>query len=70
MPGRLRSTCQGLNATAGVGVGSSLSNVATGWLMDHASADAPFVIGGAGTLLVALLAPVLLPTPQRVGSDP
>jgi MFS transporter, PPP family, 3-phenylpropionic acid transporter len=70
VPGRLRSTCQGLNATAGVGVGSSLSNVATGWLMDHASADAPFVIGGAGTLLVALLVPVLLPTPQRVGSDP
>ncbi len=70
VPGRLRSTCQGLNATAGVGVGSSLSNVAAGWLMDHASADTPFVIGGAGTLLLALLVPVLLPAPHRLGSDP
>ena len=69
VPGRLRSTCQGLNATAGVGVGSSLSNVAAGWLMDHASADAPFVVGGVGTLLLALLVPVLLPAPQRLGSD-
>jgi PPP family 3-phenylpropionic acid transporter len=69
VPRRLRSTCQGLNATAGVGVGSSLSNVAAGWLMDHASADAPFVVGGAGTLLLACLVPVLLPPPRRLDSD-
>jgi MFS transporter, PPP family, 3-phenylpropionic acid transporter len=69
VPGRLRSTCQGLNATAGVGVGSSLSNVAAGWLMDHVSADAPFVIGGAGTLLLALSVPLLLPAPRKLGAE-
>ena len=39
--------CQGLNATAGVGIGSILSNVAAGWLMDHVGVNAPFVVGGA-----------------------
>ena len=65
VPARLRSTGQALNATAGVGIGSILSNVAAGWLMDHRSVDAPFVVGGAGTLLLALLVPVLLPPPRR-----
>jgi PPP family 3-phenylpropionic acid transporter len=66
VPARLRSTSQGLNATAGVGIGSSLSNVATGWLMDHVGPDAPFVVGGAGTLLLALLIPLVLPAPRRL----
>jgi len=65
VPARLRSTGQALNATAGVGIGSILSNVAAGWLMDHRSVDAPFVVGGAGTLLLAVLVPVLLPPPRR-----
>jgi PPP family 3-phenylpropionic acid transporter len=65
VPARLRSTGQALNATAGVGIGSILSNVAAGWLMDHQSVDAPFVVGGTGTLLLAVLVPVLLPPPRR-----
>ena len=65
VPARLRSTGQALNATAGVGIGAIVSNVAAGWLMDHRSVDAPFVVGGAGTLLLGLLVPVLLPPPRR-----
>jgi PPP family 3-phenylpropionic acid transporter len=65
VPARLRSTGQALNSTAGLGIGSIVSNVAAGWLMDHASVDAPFLVGGAGTLLLALLVPVVLPPPRR-----
>lgn len=65
VPARLRSTGQALNSTAGIGIGSILSNVAAGWLMDHVSVDAPFVAGGAGALLLALLVPVMLPPPRK-----
>ncbi|MBI2963250.1 MAG: MFS transporter [Deltaproteobacteria bacterium] len=65
VPSGLRSTGQGLNAVAGVGVGAIVSNVAAGWLMDHVSTTAPFLVGGAGALALAALTPVLLPPPRR-----
>ena len=61
---------QALASTAGVGIGAIISNVAAGWLMDHASVDAPFLVGGTGTLLLALLVPVWLPPPRRLGDAP
>ena len=66
VPSHLRSTGQALASTAGVGIGAIISNVAAGWLMDHASVDAPFLVGGTGTLLLALLVPVWLPRPRRL----
>jgi MFS family permease len=65
VPERHRSTGQGLGAVAGPGFGAIVSNVVAGWLMDHASAGAPFVIGGAGSLLLVLMVPVILPPPRR-----
>jgi len=66
VPAWLRSTGQGLNATAGIGIGSILSNVAAGWLMDHAGVDRPFVVGGSGALVLAIVIPLLLPPPSRI----
>jgi MFS transporter, PPP family, 3-phenylpropionic acid transporter len=65
VPSRLRSTGQGLNAMAGAGVGGILSNVAAGWLIDHGSAETPFLVGGACSLVLAALTPLLLPVPSR-----
>ncbi|MGH7899173.1 MAG: MFS transporter, partial [Candidatus Binatia bacterium] len=67
VPDRQRSTGQGLGAMAGPGLGAIVSNVAAGWLLDHASTDAPFLIGGAGAVVLALLVPVILPSPRRPG---
>jgi MFS family permease len=67
VPARLRSTGQGLNATAGVGIGSILSNVVAGWLIDHVGVDVPFIVGGSGALVLAMMVPAWLPPPSRLG---
>jgi MFS transporter, PPP family, 3-phenylpropionic acid transporter len=69
VPARLRSTGQGLNATAGVGIGSILSNLVAGWLMDHAGVDVPFIVGGGGALLLAMMVPAWLPPPSGLGQS-
>ena len=60
-PGRLRSTAQGLVAMAGLGIGGIASNTAAGWLLDNVSANAPYLIGGVGALVVGLAIPWILP---------
>ena len=61
-PGRLRSTAQGLVAMAGLGIGGIASNTAAGWLLDNVSANAPYLIGGVGALVVGLAIPWILPS--------
>jgi len=60
-PGRLRSTAQGLVAMVGLGLGGIASNTAAGWILDHFGANAPYVIGGAGALVVGLAIRWILP---------
>ena len=60
-PGRLRSTAQGLVAMMGLGLGGIASNTAAGWILDHFGANAPYVIGGAGALVVGLAIGWILP---------
>ena len=60
-PGRLRSTAQGLVAMVGLGIGGIASNTAAGWILDNVNANAPYLIGGVGALLVGLAIPWLLP---------
>ena len=60
-PGRLRSTAQGLVAMVGLGLGGIASNTAAGWILDHFGANAPYVIGGAGALVVGLAIGWILP---------
>ncbi len=61
VPERLRSTGQGLLAMLGVGAGGLLSNVATGWLLEHTAAEVPYLLGGAGALLLAASIRWILP---------
>jgi PPP family 3-phenylpropionic acid transporter len=65
VPPGFRATAQGLGSMAGAGVGSMLSNVVAGWLIDVAGATAPFRIGGAGAVLLAAAVAFLLPRPSR-----
>lgn len=64
VPERLRSTGQGIYAMI-VSVGGICSNLAAGWLIDHAGESAPFAAGGIGALALALLSPLLLPSPRK-----
>ena len=65
VPERLRSTAQGLLAMAGIGIGGILSNLGAGWLVEHFGADAPYLGGGFGSLLLGLAVPIFLPPPTR-----
>ena len=60
-PGRLRSTAQGLVAMVGLGLGGIASNTAAGWILDHVDANAPYLIGGIGALVVGLAIRWILP---------
>lgn len=60
-PGRLRSTAQGMVAMVGLGLGGIASNTAAGWILDHIGANAPYLIGGAGALVVGLAVRWILP---------
>ena len=54
----------------GLSIGGIASNLATGWLIDHVGATAPYVIGGIGGIALGLLLPLLLPRPQRPPPEP
>lgn len=63
---RLQSTAQGLHGAVALGLGGAVSSLMAGWLLDVAGTSAPFLVGGAGGLLLALLLPVLLPPEKAV----
>jgi PPP family 3-phenylpropionic acid transporter len=65
VPPRLRSTGQGMLAMIGVSVGGISSNLGSGWLLDRAGADAPYIVGGLGALLLGCLILLLLPPASR-----
>jgi len=69
VPGRLRSTGQGVLAMAGLSLGGITSNLATGWLMEHVGPDAPYIAGGVGALLLGALVPIWLPPARRPAEE-
>jgi PPP family 3-phenylpropionic acid transporter len=69
IPGRLRSTAQGLVYTAGVSLGGIVSSVASGVLIDAFGPRAPGIVGGAGGALLALALPWILPGVSRHSHD-
>ena len=69
VPDRLRATGQGILAMIGVSVGGITSNLGTGWLIEHVGIDAPYIAGGVAGLLLAALAPLILPRPGPRPSD-
>jgi PPP family 3-phenylpropionic acid transporter len=70
VPQRLRSTGQTLLATAGIGVAGILSNVTSGWLMEHVSITTPYLLGGLGAIALGCLVPWFLPAPVRAVDHP
>ncbi len=61
VPGRLRSTGQGMLAMVGISLGSILSNFASGWLTEVLGPKSPAQIAGVAGLGLALVMPWLLP---------
>ena len=45
----------------GLGLGGIASNTASGWILDHFGANAPYLIGGVGALVVGLAIHWILP---------
>jgi MFS family permease len=70
VPERLRSTGQGVLAMIGLSIGGIVSNLGTGWLLEHVGATAPYLVGGVGGLVLVLLLPLLLPRPHRPPLEP
>jgi MFS family permease len=60
VPGRLRSTAQGLLSMVGVSLGGILSNFATGILIERVGPRAPALVGGIGALLLLCILPLLV----------
>ncbi len=69
VPERLRSTAQSLLAMFGIGLGGLLSNIATGWLIDHAGNQMPYLIGGTGALLLGSSLAWILPAPTTASTQ-
>jgi len=64
-PQKLRSTAQGVLAMVGVGIAGILSNLVSGWLLDHASVDVLYILAGVGAAILGALVWWILPAPER-----
>lgn len=69
VPERLRSTGQTFLTMVGVGVGGIASTTGAGWLIDHFGVSAPYLVGGAGGMVLGVLAWWILPPPHRLELD-
>jgi PPP family 3-phenylpropionic acid transporter len=65
VPERLRSTAQGFLAMIGLSLGSTLSNLLSGWLVEHVGAAAPARLGGLAAVVLLLAGQKLLPPLRR-----
>lgn len=54
VPPQLRSTAQAGFAVVSVGIGGTISSVASGWLLETGGPEAPCVAAGIGSLLLAI----------------
>jgi PPP family 3-phenylpropionic acid transporter len=69
VPGRLRSTAQGLLYMVGVSLGGILSSAASGMLLDAFGPRSPALVGGIGGACLALALPWILPKVARHAHD-
>jgi MFS transporter, PPP family, 3-phenylpropionic acid transporter len=61
-PEKLRSTAQGILSMIGSGLAGILSNLTSGWLVDHGGTNLLYLLCGAGSLLLGILSVWILPT--------
>lgn len=60
VPQQLRATAQGVLAMVGISLGSILSNLCAGWLMEHTGETTPARVAGVASLLLACALPLLI----------
>ncbi len=68
VPERLRSTGQGMLAMVGISLGGISSYLSAGWLFENAGANAPYLAGGIGALILGCAIPLLIPPAVRVAT--
>ena len=64
-PEKLRSTAQAILSMVGFGIAGIMSNLGSGWLLDHAGVDVLYVASGVGSTLLGALVAWILPLPQQ-----
>jgi MFS family permease len=64
-PEKLRSTAQAILSMVGAGIAGIVSNVGSGWLLDHAGVDILYLASGVGSTLLGAFVWWILPLPQR-----
>lgn len=70
VPERLRATGQAGLAMVGYSCATAFSNLGTGFLLDRFGTEAPFWVGGASAILLAIVAIWGLPEPQKMSEPP
>ncbi len=68
VPQRLRSTGQGMLGMIGISLGGISSYLAAGWLFETAGANAPYLAGGIGALVLGCAIPLIIPPPARAAA--
>ena len=63
-PEKLRSTAQAVLSMVGVGIAGIVSNLGSGWLLDHAGLDILYAATGIGSAILGALVWWILPLPQ------
>jgi len=64
-PEKLRSTAQAVLSMVGVGMAGIVSNLGSGWLLDHAGIDVLYGATGLGSAVLGALVWWILPLPER-----
>src|SRR5216117_1729739 len=64
-PEKLRSTAQAVLSMVGVGIAGIVSNLGSGWLLEHAGVDILYIVTGIGSAALGVLVCWILPLPER-----
>jgi MFS transporter, PPP family, 3-phenylpropionic acid transporter len=65
-PENLRSTAQAVLSMVGVGIAGIVSNLGSGWLLEHAGVDILYIVTGIGSAVLGVLVCWILPLPERL----
>jgi MFS transporter, PPP family, 3-phenylpropionic acid transporter len=64
-PEKLRSTAQAVLSMVGAGLAGIVSNLGSGWLLDHAGVDVLYAATGIGSAILGAIVWWILPLPER-----
>jgi PPP family 3-phenylpropionic acid transporter len=69
-PEKLRSTAQGVLSMIGSGLAGILSNLASGWMVDHGGTNTLYLVCGVSSLTLGIVSCLILPKVQRRDDAP